>query len=70
MLDEDIETAMIVEDDVDWDINVRGVFTELSHNLAQQTLFPSLSPRSNQTIAPYGKGIVRRNLVHCHVVLG
>ncbi|KAJ5381905.1 uncharacterized protein N7496_004333 [Penicillium cataractarum] len=54
MLDENIETAMIVEDDVDWDLHVRGVFTELSHNLAQQTLFPSLSPRSNQTIAPYG----------------
>lgn len=69
MLDENIETAMIVEDDVDWDIHVRDVFTELSHNLAQQTLFPSLSPRSNQTIAPYGKGIVRRRFVTCHVVL-
>jgi hypothetical protein len=57
MLDEDIETAMIIEDDVDWDIHVRDIFTEMSNNLAQQTLFPSLTPRSKPTSAPYGKKI-------------
>ncbi len=57
ILDEDIETAMVIEDDVDWDVHVRDIFAELSHQLGQQSLFPSLLPRSHPMIAPYGNSI-------------
>jgi hypothetical protein len=54
MLDENIESAMVIEDDVDWDINVRDIFADMSHQLAQQTLFPNLVPQPD---APYGKRV-------------
>lgn len=60
MLDENIESAMVIEDDVDWDINVRDIFADLSHELAQQTLFPNLVPRPN---APYGKSVNRQMFI-------
>lgn len=55
MLDENIETALVIEDDVDWDIHIRDIFVELSHNMALQTQFPNLLPRSKPITAPYGK---------------
>ena len=55
MLDEDIESAMVIEDDVDWDVHVRDIFTEMSAQLAEQTLFPNLSHAVNSSTAPYGK---------------
>lgn len=54
MLDENIESAMVIEDDVDWDINVRDIFAEMSHQFAEQTLFPNLVPSPD---APYGKRV-------------
>ncbi|EPS34900.1 putative lipopolysaccharide beta-1,4-N-acetylgalactosaminyltransferase [Penicillium oxalicum 114-2] len=56
MLDEDIESAMVIEDDVDWDVHVRDIFTEMSAQLAEQTLFPNLSHAVNSSTAPYGAG--------------
>ncbi|KAJ5494918.1 hypothetical protein N7539_000034 [Penicillium diatomitis] len=56
MLDDNIESAVVIEDDVDWDVHVRDIFTELSAQLAEQTIFPDLSHTVNSSADPYGDG--------------
>lgn len=55
MVSENIETALILEDDVDWDINIRNVFAELSHQMSLQKTFKQLTPQTKPRTAPYGK---------------
>ncbi|KAJ5704115.1 hypothetical protein N7493_011253 [Penicillium malachiteum] len=45
IISENIETALILEDDVDWDINIRSVFAELSRQMSLQTDFKHLTPK-------------------------
>ncbi|KAJ5725208.1 uncharacterized protein N7483_006565 [Penicillium malachiteum] len=54
IISENIETALILEDDVDWDINIRHVFAELSHQMSLQKDFRQLTPRAEPRPAPYG----------------
>ncbi|KAJ5928185.1 hypothetical protein N7466_007141 [Penicillium verhagenii] len=56
MVSEDIETALILEDDVDWDINVRDVFAELSRQMSSQKEFNQLTPQREPIPTPYGSG--------------
>ncbi|KAJ5614677.1 hypothetical protein N7528_008331 [Penicillium herquei] len=56
IISENIETALILEDDVDWDINIRNVFAELSRQMSLQTDFKQLTPQLVPRPAPYGSG--------------
>ncbi|KAF5860529.1 hypothetical protein ETB97_001429 [Aspergillus alliaceus] len=56
IIDEKVETALIMEDDGDWDVNVRDISKELSRQLSRQSLFSELMPTKSPKIAPYGPG--------------
>ncbi|KAJ5711942.1 hypothetical protein N7488_006098 [Penicillium malachiteum] len=56
IISENTETALILEDDVDWDINVRNVFAELSRQMSLQKDFKQLTPQMGPRPAPYGSG--------------
>lgn len=55
IIDDKIETALIMEDDGDWDINIRDISTKFSREMAQQSSLTGLSPQSTPKEAPYGK---------------
>ncbi|KAJ5910902.1 uncharacterized protein N7473_000205, partial [Penicillium subrubescens] len=56
IISENIETALILEDDVDWDINIRDVFADLGHHMSSQKIFKQLLPRTTPEAATYGSG--------------
>lgn len=53
---EGIQSALILEDDVDWDVSLKNQLWELAH--AARLLTPPLSgtPQTSDTIGPYGDG--------------
>ncbi|KAK9241568.1 hypothetical protein V1506DRAFT_215890, partial [Lipomyces tetrasporus] len=54
VIDSNIETALIIEDDIDWDKNIHQVFRDLSFQMQNNTL--RLNPPTDQerASAPYG----------------
>ena len=55
IIDEGIETALILEDDVDWDPNLHNIMEQLSREMRKGTLHAKkMSPYEKEN-APYGK---------------
>jgi hypothetical protein len=61
---EKLETALILEDDVDWDVNIHAMFEDLSRQL-RMSMFRSTGPKdSAQESGPYGKSLPRTFATH------
>ncbi|KAK9357766.1 hypothetical protein V1504DRAFT_32580 [Lipomyces starkeyi] len=54
VIDSNIETALIIEDDIDWDKNVHQIFQDLSYQMQNSTLRLVPPTDHEQTSAPYG----------------
>lgn len=54
MISENLETALILEDDVDWDVNVHEIFQELSRQMRRNKL-GSHSGGDVRSSATYGE---------------
>ncbi len=54
VIEENIETALILEDDVDWDVNVHEVFQELSAQMRKGKLRKERASEHEIRNAPYG----------------
>jgi len=54
VVDEKLETALILEDDVDWDTNVHDSFEELSKQMRRGKLRQTSMTPHEQKSAPYG----------------
>ncbi|KAK9327851.1 hypothetical protein V1520DRAFT_23527 [Lipomyces starkeyi] len=54
VIDSNIETALIIEDDIDWDKNVHQIFQDLSSQMQNSTLRLVPPTDREQTGAPYG----------------
>ncbi|KAK9375623.1 uncharacterized protein V1513DRAFT_377531 [Lipomyces chichibuensis] len=54
VIDSNIETALIIEDDIDWDKNVHQIFQDLSSQMQNSTLRLVPPTDHEQTSAPYG----------------
>jgi GR25 family glycosyltransferase involved in LPS biosynthesis len=61
VLNEKLETALILEDDVDWDVNIHDIFEELSRQMRKGKLQQTAMTEEEQLTAPYGEsgGIFR-----------
>jgi GR25 family glycosyltransferase involved in LPS biosynthesis len=55
VIDEKLETALILEDDVDWDVNVHDVFEVLSRQMRRGKLRQTSMTMRERTAAPYGE---------------
>ncbi|KAK9234924.1 hypothetical protein V1525DRAFT_428189 [Lipomyces kononenkoae] len=54
VLDSNLETALIIEDDIDWDKNIHKVLQDLSLQMQNNTLRRVLPTDHERTSAPYG----------------
>ncbi|KAH8807897.1 hypothetical protein F5884DRAFT_881435 [Xylogone sp. PMI_703] len=54
VIEENIETAIIVEDDADWDVNIHDIFRELSKQMRKGELRKERPSREEMRRAPYG----------------
>ncbi|KFZ18104.1 hypothetical protein V501_01353 [Pseudogymnoascus sp. VKM F-4519 (FW-2642)] len=54
VVEEDIETAIILEDDADWDVNVHEIFHELSVQMRKGKLRKTQASKHEMRNAPYG----------------
>ena len=52
---EKLETALILEDDVDWDVNIHDIFEELSRQLRKNKLRRTKMTEEERKTAPYGE---------------
>jgi hypothetical protein len=61
VLNEKLETALILEDDVDWDVNIHDIFEELSRQMRKGKLQQTAMTEQEKLTAPYGEsgGIFR-----------
>ncbi len=65
VLNEKLETALILEDDVDWDVNIHDIFEELSRQMRKGKLRQTAMTEEEQLTAPYGEsGGILRGEVH------
>jgi GR25 family glycosyltransferase involved in LPS biosynthesis len=55
VVDEEIETALILEDDADWDVNIHEIFQELSVQMRKGELRKAAASDHEKRSAPYGK---------------
>ena len=55
VLNEKLETALILEDDVDWDVNIHDIFEELSRQMRKGKLRQTTMTEEEQLTAPYGE---------------
>jgi GR25 family glycosyltransferase involved in LPS biosynthesis len=55
VIDEKLETALILEDDIDWDVNVHAAFHELSKTMRRGKLRKKRMDEEERSRAPYGK---------------
>lgn len=55
MIEDDVETAIILEDDADWDVNVKDIFQELSVQMRKGKLRQTRPSAYEIESAPYGK---------------
>lgn len=54
MIKENILTALILEDDADWDVEVHDIFEELSRQMRKGELRSQPSTNHERYVAPYG----------------
>ncbi|KAK9384292.1 hypothetical protein V1515DRAFT_612170 [Lipomyces mesembrius] len=54
VIDSNVETALIIEDDIDWDKNIHRIFQDLSSQMQNSTLRLVPPTEHEQTSAPYG----------------
>ena len=63
VIEEDIETAIVLEDDIDWDLNIHDIFEELSIQMRKGELRKQRATRDEMKSAPYGKSGLRDRLL-------
>lgn len=63
VLNERIETALILEDDLDWDPNLHDIMEQLGNNMRKNTLRATGMSTYEKENAPYGRSnpILRRH---------
>lgn len=61
---ENIETALILEDDLDWDVNVHDIFQALSTEMQRGKLRKKRMSAHERKTAPYGT-TRETHIVHC-----
>jgi GR25 family glycosyltransferase involved in LPS biosynthesis len=58
MITDKVQTALILEDDADWDVHVHHVFEEFSAQLAKGDMINDTLKDFEAHDAPYGRGTV------------
>jgi hypothetical protein len=59
VIEEDVGTAIILEDDIDWDVNIHDIFQELSIQMRKGELRKQRATSEEIEGAPYGKNVLR-----------
>jgi GR25 family glycosyltransferase involved in LPS biosynthesis len=59
VIEEDVGTAIILEDDIDWDVNIHAIFEELSVQMRKGELREQNATEDEIMNAPYGKNSSR-----------
>jgi hypothetical protein len=54
MINENIMTALILEDDADWDVEVHNIFQEFSLQMLKGELRSQRADANERNVAPYG----------------
>lgn len=62
VVDENIETALIMEDDLDWDVNIHDVMHRLATQMRTGGLRNTKMSKYEESSAPYGRFLAFRRI--------